>query len=88
MAEEQNKATNKETNTEENTGGLEIGSKDDLVKFLTDLQGQMNNLQETVDKVAPAKEEESEEQPPGSEKEEQEPSEEQVNEIDAMLQED
>lgn len=83
MAEEQNKETN--TDTEQ---GLEIGSKADLVKLITDLQGQMNNMQEQVDKMAPVTEETEEEKPGSEGAEEKEPSKEEVDEVDALLQED
>lgn len=57
---------------------------DELTSFLLDLQGQVVNIQETVDKIKPAEEapatEETEETP------DDEVSEEELSEIDALLQ--
>ncbi len=65
---------------------MEFKTKEDLVNFLTDLQGQIVNLQETVDKLSPV--EGSEEAPEGevTETTEEELSEEEVSEIDKLLQ--
>ena len=68
---------------------LSFETADDLTSFLLDLQGQIANLTETVDKIKPV--EESEEEKPEEETkdepvEEEEPSEEEVSEIDKLLQ--
>jgi len=63
---------------------MEIANKEELVTILTDLQGQVANMQETIDKLAPAKEEEGKEE--GKEEEEEKDlSEEEVSDIDKML---
>lgn len=66
---------------------MEFNTKEELIAFLTDLQGKIDNMQETVDKLAPVKEEEEE----SNNKEggqEEELSDEEVSEIDKLLQED
>lgn len=65
---------------------LSFGTADELTSFLMDLQGQILNIQETVDKLAPAKEEEATEETENAPAEEEEPSEEELSEIDALLQ--
>ena len=70
---------------------MELTTKDDLVKYLTDLQGQIGNMQETIDKLSPveeAAEEVAEEPGQESEQETEELSDEEVNEIDQLWQED
>jgi len=62
---------------------MEIANKEELVTILTDLQGQVANMQETVDKLAPAKEEEGKEE--GKEEEEKDLSEDEISDIDKML---
>lgn len=62
---------------------MEFKTKEELATFLTDLQGQMENLQQTVDKLSPVVEEET---TPVDETLEETPGEEEVNEIDALLQ--
>ena len=67
---------------------LSFETADDLTSFLLDLQGQIANLTETVDKIKPV-EERAEEEPTEETKEEpveEEPTEEEVSEIDKLLQ--
>ena len=63
---------------------LSFKTADELTKFLMDLQGQIVNMQETIDKLSPV-EEKAEEQEGKSEGEE-ELSDEEINEIDRLLQ--
>lgn len=67
---------------------MEINTKEELVTLLSDLQGQMGNMQETIDKLSPV-EEEAEPKDDGKEKEKEkeELSDEEVNDIDKLLQE-
>ena len=67
---------------------MEIKSKDDLVNFLTDLDGRIENLTETVDKLSPVEEEEETEDQPDTLNGTTEPTEDEVNEVDKLLQED
>ena len=79
MAEELNEKTEEKA--------LSFETADDLTNFLIDLQGQIANLTETVDKIKPV--EESAEEPTEETKEEpveEEPTEEEVSEIDKLLQ--
>lgn len=63
---------------------MEINTKEELLTLLADLQGQMVNMQETVDKLAPVEEEAEKEEETATE----EPlSDEEVSEIDKLLQE-
>lgn len=77
---------------EETQTKLAFANADELTDFLMDLQGQIVNIQETVDKLAPAEESEpTEETEESAETEEtatetEEPTEEEINEIDALLQ--
>lgn len=67
---------------------LSFETADDLTSFLLDLQGQIANLTETVDKIKPV-EEPAEEEPTEETKEEpveEEASEEEISEIDKLLQ--
>ena len=67
---------------------MEINSKEELVTLLADLQGQMVNMQETIDKLSPVEEKADEPDEAGKEEgSEEEPSEEEVSEIDKLLQE-
>ena len=66
---------------------MDITTKDDLFKVITDLQGQMANMQETIDKLSPIEEEAVEEVAGESEQETEELSDEEVSEIDQLLQE-
>ncbi len=65
---------------------MELTTKDDLIKYLTDLQGQIGNMQETIDKLSPV-EEVAEEVAEETEQETEELSDEEVSEIDQLLQE-
>ena len=80
MAEDLNEKTEEKS--------LSFETADDLTSFLLDLQGQIANLTETVDKIKPV--EESEEEKPEEETKEEpveeEPTEEEVSEIDKLLQ--
>ena len=65
---------------------MDINTKEDLLKVITDLQGQMSNMQETIDKLSPVEEEASEEVV--EEKQDEENlSDEEISEIDKLLQE-
>ena len=64
---------------------LSFKNADELTSFLMDLQGQIGNMQQTIDKLSPVKDEE--ELKDGEEgKEEKEMTDEEVNEIDQLLQ--
>lgn len=63
---------------------MEINTKEELVSLLADLQGQMANMQETIDKLSPVEEEGQKEENP-AEKEEK-LSDEEISEIDKLLQ--
>ena len=67
---------------------LSFETADELTNFLIDLQGQIANLTETVDKIKPV--EESEEEKPEEETKEEpveeEATEEEISEIDKLLQ--
>ena len=65
---------------------MDINTKEDLLKVITDLQGQMSNMQETIDKLSPV-EEEAAEEVVEEEKEEENLSDEDISEIDKLLQE-
>ena len=66
---------------------LSFETADDLTNFLIDLQGQIANLTETVDKIKPVEEpaEEATEEPK-EEPVEEEVTEEEISEIDKLLQ--
>ena len=66
---------------------MEINSKDDLIGIITELQGTIATLQETVDKLAPVAEEEpaAEEMTEGVS---EEVSDAELDDIDKLLQED
>ena len=69
---------------------LSFETADDLTNFLIDLQGQIANLTETVDKIKPVEEPAEEEEKPEEETKEEpveeEPTEEEISEIDKLLQ--
>ena len=65
---------------------MEITTKEELFKVITDLQGQMVNMQETIDKLSPV-EESTEEVAEEVAEETEELSDEEVSEIDQLLQE-
>lgn len=79
MAEE-NKET-KEENKEETK--LSFKTADELSTFLMDLQGQIGNMQQTIDKLSPVEENVKEEK---EETKEEELTDEEVSEIDRLLQ--
>ena len=60
---------------------LSFKTADELTKFLMDLQGQIANMQETIDKLVPVEEKAEE-----TEVKEEELSDEEINEIDRLLQ--
>ena len=64
---------------------LSFKTADELSTFLMDLQGQIGNLQETVDKLSPVEEESTEETKEDTESD-QELTDEEVSEIDQLLQ--
>ena len=81
MAEDLNEKTEEKS--------LSFETADDLTSFLLDLQGQIANLTETVDKIKPVEEPAEEEKPEEETKEEpveEEPTEEEISEIDKLLQ--
>lgn len=74
-----------EKKTEEQETKLSFKTADDLSNFLLDLQGQISNLTETVDKLSPV-EESSEEGSDPAEETKEELTDEEVSEIDRLLQ--
>lgn len=62
---------------------MEFNTKEELVNFLTELQGTIANLQEQMDKMSPVK---VDEETPATETTPDEVTDEEVNEIDALLQ--
>jgi len=84
MAEENKKdeQTEKKDQTNEKPS---FKNAEELTTFLMDLQGQMSNMQETIDKLSPV-EETSEGNEEGEGKEQEELTDEEVNEIDQLLQ--
>lgn len=62
---------------------MEFNTKEELVNFLTELQGTIANLQEQMDKMSPVK---VDEETPAPETTPDEVTDEEVNEIDALLQ--
>ena len=65
---------------------MDINTKEDLLKVITDLQGQMANMQETIDKLSPV-EEEATEEVVEEKQDEENLSDEEISEIDQLLQE-
>lgn len=65
---------------------MDITTKEELFQVITDLQGQLANMQETIDKLSPV-EEASEEAVEETGQETEALSEEEVSEIDQLLQE-
>ena len=80
MAEEEKKEETQQTNDKPS-----FKTVDELSNFLLDLQGQISNLTETVDKLSPV-EESSEEGSYPAEETKEELSDEEVSEIDRLLQ--
>lgn len=60
----------------------------EVVTMLMDIQGQLANMVEKIDKLAPVTEEVPAEETPAEETPAEEPTEEDVSEIDRLLQED
>ena len=65
---------------------MEITTKEELFQVITDLQGQLANMQETIDKLSPV-EEVAEEVAEETGQETEALSDEEVSEIDKLLQE-
>ena len=80
MAEDLNEKTEEKS--------LSFETADELTNFLIDLQGQIANLTETVDKIKPVEEPAEEEvtEEPKEEPVEEEVNEEEISEIDKLLQ--
>lgn len=76
---EKEQVEEKETEQEK----LSFKNADELSTFLMDLQGQIVNMQETIDKLSPVDEKGKEQE---EQKEEKEMTDEEVNEIDQLLQ--
>ena len=74
-----------EKKTEEQENKISFKTADELSNFLLDLQGQISNLTETVDKLSPV-EESSEEGSDPDEETKEELTDEEVSEIDRLLQ--
>ena len=74
-----------EKKTEEQENKISFKTADELSNFLLDLQGQISNLTETVDKLSPV-EESSEEGSDPAEETKEELTDEEVSEIDRLLQ--
>lgn len=77
--EEKKKEETKETNDKPS-----FKTVDELTNFLLDMQGQLANMQETVDKLKPV--EETTEETTEEKEETPEKTEEEINEIDKLLQ--
>ena len=71
--------------SEEKENKISFKTADDLSNFLLDMQGQIANMQETIDKLSPV-EESSEEGSDPTEETKEELSDEEVSEIDRLLQ--
>lgn len=79
MADEEKKETQSEEKSEEK---LSFKTAAELTKFLMDMQGQMVNMQQTIDRLAP-----KEEQPENEEGTAEETlSDDEISEIDQLLQ--
>ena len=74
-----------EKKTEEVETKLSFKTVDELTNFLLDMQGQIANMQETIDKLSPV-EESSEEGTDPAEETTEELTDEEVSEIDRLLQ--
>ena len=74
-----------EKKTEEVETKLSFKTADELTNFLLDMQGQLANMQETIDKLSPV-EESSEEGSDPSEETKEDLTDEEVSEIDRLLQ--
>lgn len=74
-----------EKKTEEQENKISFKTADELTNFLLDMQGQIANIQETIDKLSPV-EESSEEGSDPAEETKEELTDEEVSEIDRLLQ--
>ena len=83
MAEEEKK--DQTTESTETNDKPSFKTVDELTNFLLDLQGQIGNMQETIDKLTPVEEttETPEEKP---EETPEEKTDDEINEIDRLLQ--
>jgi len=75
---------NKKDETKGESGKLSFKTADDLTSFLMDLKGQVDNMQEMIDKQSPVEETSEEGTEPSEGKEEL--SDEEISEIDRLLQ--
>ena len=66
---------------------MEITNRAELLQVIADLQGEMSNMRETIDKLAPVEEKAEDADPEEKPAAEEEPSEEEVDDIDKLLQE-
>ena len=82
MADE-NKEKEQVEEKETKQGKLSFKNADELSTFLMDLQGQIGNMQETIDKLSPVDEKGKEQE---EQKGEKEMTDEEVNEVDRLLQ--
>lgn len=74
----------KETTENKEETKLSFKTADELTSFLMDLQGQMTNMQQTIDKLAPV--EENAESKDEEKEEKEEMTDEEISEIDKLLQ--
>lgn len=75
-----------EVKKEETTESLSFKTADELSTFLMDLQGQIGNMQQTIDKLSPVEENAETTEEEGKEETTEEPSKEEISEIDQLLQ--
>ena len=75
-----------EEKKEETTESLSFKTADELSTFLMDLQGQIGNMQQTIDKLSPVEENAETTEEEGKEETTEEPSKEEISEIDQLLQ--
>lgn len=66
-------------------GKLSFESKDELTSFLMDLQGQIGNMQETIDKLQPV-EDEQDDAGDADVADDEDLSDDEIDEIDQLLQ--
>ena len=75
-----------EKKTEEQENKISFKTADELSNFLLDLQGQISNLTETVDKLSPVEQNAEEGKEGKEETKEEELTDEEVSEVDRLLQ--
>lgn len=80
-------AEKEETKTPEEESKLSFKTADELSNFLMDLQGQIGNMQQTIDKLSPVEETPKEDEEGEEGKTPEEPSQDEISEIDKLLQE-